>query len=174
MTSSTLILLAHPDLATSRVNARLADAVRDLPHVTLHDLVAHYPDGQVDRAREQEMLDSHEHLVWQFPWYWYSVPGQLKTWMDRVLTLGYAYGPGGDALHGKTIRLVTSTGGPAGSYQPTGHNRFTMDQLMAPLAATAHLCGMTMLDPHLLHGARTASDEDLSVHAKRYRELLGG
>jgi glutathione-regulated potassium-efflux system ancillary protein KefG len=174
MTSTTLIVLAHPDLASSRVHARLAEAARTVPHVTLHDVVARYPDGQVDPVHEQALLDRHEHVVWQFPWYWYSVPGALKTWMDRVLGMGYAYGPGGTALHGKTLRVVTSTGGPAASYGPTGHNRFTMDQLMAPLAATAHLCGMTMLDPHLLHGARTASDEDLALHAKRYRELLGG
>ena len=173
-TPHTLIVLAHPDLAGSRVNAALADAARTLPHVTVHDIAACYPDGRIDVAREQALLDRHDHLVWQFPWYWYSVPGRLKNWMDLVLTYGYAYGSGGTALQGKTLRLVTSTGGPAASYAPTGHNRFTLDQLMAPFAATAHLCGLTLLEPHVLHGARTASDEDLALHAKRYLELLGG
>ncbi len=33
-----LVLFAHPALEKSRVGARLAEAVRDLPGVTFHDL----------------------------------------------------------------------------------------------------------------------------------------
>lgn len=173
MNPRTLVLLAHPDLTSSRVNASLAHAARELPHVTVHDLAAAYPDRRVDVPREQELLAGHDALVWQFPWYWYSVPGILKGWMDDVLTRGWAYG-GGTALHGKTLRIVTSTGGPEASYAPDGHHRFTMEQLLAPLTATARLCGLDVAEPLILHGARTASDEDLALHAKRYRELLRG
>lgn len=170
--SRTLVVLAHPDLATSRVTARLADAVRDLPHVTVHDIAAAYPDGRVDAEREQELLRDHDTIVWHFPWHWYSVPGVLKSWMDQVLTYGFAYGPDGTALHGKTLHLVTSTGGPAESYRPDGFNRYTMAELLTPLRATVHLIGVRLTEPLILHAARTVSDEDLDLHAKRYRELL--
>ena len=168
----TLVLLAHPDLAGSRVNARLADAVRDLEGVTIHDLAAAYPDGRIDVAREQQLLLEHDVIVWQFPWHWYSVPGVLKAWMDQVLTYGFAYGTEGTKLRGKTLQVVTSTGGPEASYVEGGYNRFTMEQLMRPLDATAWLCGMPMAEPMVLHGVRTMSDDELDRQALRYRALL--
>jgi flavodoxin-like protein len=75
----------------------------------------------------------------------------------------------GTPLYGKTLQVVTSTGGQEGSYSSL---RFTMSQLLAPLAATARLLGMYLAEPQVLHGARTVSDENLDRHAKRYRVLL--
>ncbi len=169
--SRTLVVVAHPDLASSRITARLAEAVSGLPHVTIHAIG---PDGRFDIAREQQLLRDHDRIVLQFPWYWYSVPAVLKAWIDQVLTHGFAYGSSGTALRGKTLQLVTSTGGPEESYasvEPT--SRFTMTQLLAPLDATARLLGMRLAEPLVLHGARTVSDEKLAGHAQRYRELLG-
>jgi glutathione-regulated potassium-efflux system ancillary protein KefG len=171
-TQRILVLLAHPDLGGSRINAALAKAIRDLDHVTVHDLAAAYPDRRIDTTREQRLLLEHDTVVWQFPWHWYSLPGVLKEWIDQVLSFGFAYGPGGTALHGKTLQLVTSIGGPQTSYTPAGHNRFTIAELLRPIDATAHLTGMTLAEPLVLHGARATSDEDLALHAKRYRELL--
>ena len=50
-----------------------------------------------------------------------------------MLTHGFAYGSHGTALQGKTLQVVTTTGAPDASYQPDGHNRFTMSELMRPL-----------------------------------------
>ncbi|MGZ4428142.1 MAG: NAD(P)H-dependent oxidoreductase [Nocardioidaceae bacterium] len=173
MSKPTLVLLAHPDLAGSRVAARLSDAVRDLAGITVHDLATARVDGRFDVAAEQRLLAEHDTVVWQFPWYWYSVPGLLKDWMDQVLTYGFAYGSGGDALRGKTLQVVTSTGGPEASYSPGGHNRFTMPELMRPIDATAHLCGMTLAEPMVLHGAHGLADESIAAYADGYRALLG-
>ncbi len=168
----TLVVVAHPDLKNSRVTARLAAAIQDAGHVTVHDLSAAYPDRRVDPIREQELLREHDAIVFQFPWHWYSVPGVLKEWMDQVLTYGFAYGSGGDALHGKRLRLVISTGGPESSYAPAGNNRFTMAELLRPLEATAHLCGLEMEEPLVLHSAHHVTEGELAAHAARYRELL--
>ena len=168
----TLVLLAHPDLASSRVHARLATAARDVDGVTVHDLAAAAPDGRFDVRREQQLLVEHERIVLQFPWYWYSVPAVLKGWMDQVLLYGFAYGADGTALRGKSVRVVTSTGGPAESYQRGGYNRFTMDELLRPLDATAHLCGLRMADPVVLQGARLMPDDELDAWAAQYADLL--
>jgi hypothetical protein len=85
-----------------------------------------------DVVVEQRLLVEHDTVVLQFPWYWYSVPGLLKEWIDQVLTYGFAYGSHGTALEGKPLQVVTTTGGPDVSYQPDGHNRFTMGELMRP------------------------------------------
>lgn len=168
----TLVLVAHPDLEASRITAHLTAAIKDMEHVTVHDLSAAYPDRRIDAAREQELLRTHDTIVWSFPWHWYSVPGVLKEWMDQVLTYGFAYGTGGDALHGKRLQLVLSTGGPEASYTAAGHNRFTMDELLRPLDATAHLCGLEMADPLILHAAHGVDADGLERHAARYREAL--
>ncbi|MEU8457194.1 NAD(P)H-dependent oxidoreductase [Streptomyces griseoaurantiacus] len=169
----TLVVVAHPDLASSRVTARLAEAVRDLAHVTVHELHPAHRDGRFDVAHEQRLLREHDRIVLQFPWYWYSVPAVLKAWIDQVLTHGFAYGGTGTALRGKTLQLVTSTGGPKESYaDPAPTSRYTMAQFLAPLDATARLLGMRLAEPLVLHGTRTVSEEALTAHAERYRALL--
>ncbi|MEV6028331.1 NAD(P)H-dependent oxidoreductase [Streptomyces sp. NPDC052036] len=145
-----------------------------LARVTVHELGPVCRDGRFEVAREQQLLRDHDRIVWQFPWYWYSVPAVLKAWIDQVLTYGFAYGSSGSAPRGKTLQLVTSTSGPEESYAPGDPtSRLTMTQLLASLDATARLIGMRLAEPLVLHGARTVSDENLAVHAKRYRELLG-
>ncbi|MFB7496728.1 NAD(P)H-dependent oxidoreductase [Streptomyces sp. NPDC056161] len=83
----------------------------DLAHVTVHEIGPANLDGRFDITLEQQLLRDHERIVWQFPWYWYSVPAVLKARIDQVLTHGFAYGSSGTALRGKTLHLVTSTAG---------------------------------------------------------------
>ncbi len=172
MPQRTLVVLAHPDLAASRINTALADGVRDLPGVTVHDLYAAYPDLRIDVGREQELLRAHDHVVLQFPFYWYSAPPLLKKWLDEVLEYGFAYGSQGTALHGKELTVATSTGGPEEAYRDGGYNRFPVTDLLLPFDATANLTGMRYRPPFLVFGARTLEGEALAAHVRRYRELL--
>ncbi|MDX3547688.1 NAD(P)H-dependent oxidoreductase [Streptomyces europaeiscabiei] len=55
-----LLVVGHPDLSRSKADATLVDAVRDLPHVTVHDPYATYPDFQIDVAAEQALLADHD------------------------------------------------------------------------------------------------------------------
>jgi glutathione-regulated potassium-efflux system ancillary protein KefG len=71
-------------------------------------------------------------IVLHHPFYWYSAPALLKEWMDLVLELGWAYGPGGVALRGKLMLNAITTGGSAEAYRAEGKNRFTMRELLAP------------------------------------------
>src|SRR5688572_32930914 len=105
-----LLVHAHPYPGRSRAGSVLLEAVRDLPGLELHMLYDRYPDFAIDVEAEQEALGRARVVVWQHPLYWYSVPPLLKLWFDKVLTLGWAYGPGGTALHGKTVQWVVTTG----------------------------------------------------------------
>jgi glutathione-regulated potassium-efflux system ancillary protein KefG len=173
MAARILVLFAHPALERSRVNRRLFDAVRGLPGVTAHDLYEQYPRFTIDVKHEQALCAEHDVLVFQHPFYWYSVPALLKEWQDLVLELGWAYGPGGTALRGKSTMHVISTGGAATAYQPGGRNRFSMRHLLAPLDQTAHLCGMTFLAPLVVHGALSlAGETSIAPHCARYVRTL--
>ncbi|WP_435643516.1 NAD(P)H-dependent oxidoreductase [Streptomyces sp. H49] len=175
----TLVVWAHPNRdgagegeQPSRVGAALARAARDVSGVRVHDLYRAHPDGVIDVPAEQRLLTAHRRIVLQFPFYWYSVPPLLKRWLDDVLEHGFAYGSEGTALRGRTLQVVTTTGGPASSYGPDGYNRFTIRELLRPLEATANLCGMDFPAPFVVHGTRTLTDADLAAEAARYRTLL--
>ncbi|QXJ23003.1 NAD(P)H-dependent oxidoreductase [Actinomadura graeca] len=170
----TLVVLAHPDFGASRVNAALADGIRDLPCITVHDLYAAYPDLRIDVPHEQRLLADHERVILQFPFYWYSVPPLLKKWLDEVFERGWAYGPGGEALRGKRLGLVTTVGGGAALYRPDGLNRFPVTDLLLPWDATANLTGMDYEPPFVVHGAASIGDEELAEQVRHYRRLLTG
>ena len=120
-----LVLAAHPHIENSRVNRVLAQAAATLNprDVEVRDLYALYPDYLIDIEAEQAALARARLVVWQHPIHWYNMPALMKLWVDDVLTFGWAYGPGGEALKGKDLWLVASTGGPQDSYDRETHRR---------------------------------------------------
>lgn len=169
---STLVVYAHPAVSRSRVNRTMLQAIHDLPAIRIHDLYAHYPDFDVDVAGEQAALAEVNQLVLQYPIHWYAAPALLKQWLDGVLTEGWAYGRGQQALRGKRCLVAVSTGGLQASYHETGRNGFPFDIFLRPMEQTARLCGMVWQPPLVLHGADRCSDTELATHAARYRALL--
>ncbi len=169
-----LVLHAHPRPSTSIVQRALSAEARSIKGVTFHDLYAEYPDFGIDAAREQELLLAHDVIVLQHPFYWYSSPAILKEWQDIVLDFGWAYGPGGNKLHGKFMMQAISTGGAEAFYHAKGRNRFSIDALLRPFNQTAYLCGMGYIKPFIVYEGRRISDDVLEGHARRYRELLAG
>jgi len=167
-----LILFAHPAFEKSRVNRILVGSVRALPGVTFHDLYEAYPDFDIDVKKEQKLLLSHDLLIFQHPFFWYSTPAILKEWQDLVLEHGWAYGHQGTALQGKTMLSVITTGGRESAYRADGHNRFTVQELLAPLEQTARLCGMEFLPPFVAHGTHRMTPQEMEEHGKDLRRLL--
>jgi glutathione-regulated potassium-efflux system ancillary protein KefF len=168
-----LVLAAHPRLEHSRVNRVLLKKARSAGvRVAVRDLYALYPDYVIDIAAEQAALASARLVVWQHPIQWYSMPPLMKLWVDEVLGFGWAYGPGGVALHGKDLWLVASTGGPDDSYRPDSYNRYFFDAFLPPYEQTAALCGMRFLPPLLLHGAHRIDKAGLDAHGQTYVQRL--
>ena len=155
-----LVLFAHPSPDRSEVNWPMMQATAGVEGVTLVDLYAEYPDFRIDVDREQQRLLDHDVLVFQHPLYWYSTPAILKEWQDLVLEHGFAYGSGGNKLHGKVFLDALTAGGLEAAYRAEGYNHFTIGQLLQPLQQTADLCGMTWLPPFALFGARLAVEEN--------------
>ena len=172
--SDILVIAAHPQLDHSRATRALMQAAAHLEpaRVQVRDLYALYPDYLIDVAAEQALLTKARALVWLHPVHWYSMPPLLKLWLDEVFSFGWAYGPAGRALVGKDLWLVASTGGPDSSYQPDGYNRYFFDAFLHPSEQTAALVGMRWLPPLVLHGAHTASAEQLQAHAELFVQRL--
>jgi glutathione-regulated potassium-efflux system ancillary protein KefG len=144
------------------------------PLITFHDLYEIYPDFNVNIEKEKKLLDENDIIIWHHPLYWYSSPPLLKQWIDMVLELGWAYGPGGNALTGKWIFNAITTGGPKEAYSRDGHNRFFLHEFLAMFNQTAHLCKMIYLPPFVVQGTHRLSEEQNQNSSRSYRQLLTG
>jgi putative NADPH-quinone reductase len=170
---STAVIVGHPDLTASRVNAALTSAAREASLVDVRVLTALYPDGAIDVRAEQAALETADHVVLLYPTYWYSPPAPLKRWLDEVMERGWAYGTGRPgALAGKTLRIVTTTGGEGAAYAPGELHSFEYDDILAPMKATSHRLGMTWRAPLVVHGVRGLDDEALEKLSARFTALL--
>lgn len=167
-----LVEFAHPAFQKSRINKQLVNAVKNMKGVTFNNLYENYPDFFIDVKREQQLLLTHDIIVWQHPFYWYSAPALLKEWMDLVLQHGWAYGRDGCQLEKKTVLSVISTGGRREIYCREGRNHFTINEFLAPFKQSVNLCRMEYLPPFVVHGAHTMRDEEIPKFAKKYRKLL--
>ncbi len=170
---STVLLLAHPDLAASRANRALLAGLKDLPGLEVAELYTLYPKGQIDLAVERERLLRADRLVLQFPLCWYSTPPLLKHWQDAVLTpLFYREPDIAAATAGLPVLAATTTGGPSVSYQPGSPAGMTIDELFAPLRATARKCGWLWQAPFALHDVRNLDDAALARAGDDYRSVI--
>lgn len=170
--SDILVVAAHPQIEHSRVTRALLRALRKRrPDVAVHDLYARYPDYYVDVVAEQAALAAARLVVWLHPTYWYSMPPLMKLWIDEVLAFGWAYGPGGTALRGKALWLVTSTGAGPEAYATGGRHGHPFEDFLLPWRQTALLTGMQVLEPLVLHGAHRSDKAAVQAHLEAF---LGG
>lgn len=167
-----LVLFAHPAQRKSSINVAMARHASSLVGVTFVDLYAEYPRFSVDVDREQRRLVDHDIIVFQFPVFWYSTPALLKQWQDLVLEYGFAYGPQGQRLAGKTVVACVTTGGSKQDYSPEGGNGRTFEQYLFPLKQTAALCGMEFLPPFVLYSANHLDAIAAQKHVAAYPILL--
>jgi NAD(P)H dehydrogenase (quinone) len=122
-----LVVVAHPDPGSlsHAVAARIGEGaalsgpahtveIADLaaegfdPRFTATDLAVHRRETPpaADVAAEQARIDRADVLVLVYPVYWWSMPGLLKGWIDRVFANGWAYDEGPDARPVKRLRRL--------------------------------------------------------------------
>ena len=79
----------------SHHSAEIADLTREgfSPVFAAPDIAAFRHTGATpsDAIAEQARIDNADALVLVFPIYWWSMPGLLKGWIDRVFSNGWAY-----------------------------------------------------------------------------------
>ena len=148
--------------------AASSTAIRDLDGVTIHDLYEDYPTLAIDVKREQQLLAAHDVIVFQHPFYWYSVPAILKEWQDLVLEHGWAYGARRHHLRGKITFNAITTGGPEtrlpeGRLQPVHHPR-AAGAVGSDRIPVRHALPRTVRGPR--GAARSSRDEDVADAAR--------
>ena len=75
----TLIISGHSDLSTSVANKVILDELeKALPDAEIRKLNQLYPTANIDVEAEQKSLLAADLIVWQFPFWWYSLPWLMK------------------------------------------------------------------------------------------------
>ena len=167
-----VVIVAHPYPDRSyanRVLVRSLDGLRGVEVRSLYDL---YPDFTIDADAERAAVEAASVVVWQHPIYWYSTPALLKLWFEKVLSPGWAWGPGGEALRGKRCLWVVTTGGDGVDYLPSGIHGYPFEAFAPAVRQTAEFCGMEWLEPLIVHEARQLDVSDLEAWGQRYRARL--
>lgn len=169
-----LVILAHPNIDDSRVNKRWRQELAQYPNeIAIHELYKEYPDWNIDVEREQRLLEAHDHIILQFPLYWYSYPPLLKKWLDDVFTHGWAYGSKGNKLNGKKFGIAMSIGDKKENYSTAGSISFTVDEVITPFKASMIHVGAIALPYFAVFGSSfQASDEEINQSAKDYIDYI--
>lgn len=172
--SDTLVLLFHPCMARSKANAALARAAAQVPGVEVVDMYALYGDGPVNADTEVQRLLDAQRVVLQFPVQWYAPPALLQAWKDAVLTRMFyiAYETEGKRLEGTPLLVAATAGNAPAAYGPTGVNLFALADLLHPLQATAHRCGLPWAEPWLMYLANQLDADTLAHAATQYANHL--
>ena len=162
-----LNLVFHPNLQGSRNNNTWKTQLEESGKITTsRDLYSEYPDFQIDVEKEQALLEEHDRIILQFPFYWYSMPPLLKKWLDDVLAYNFAYGPDGEKLKGKDMQVVVSVGGREKFY--SGFDIFTtVPDLLRPFQLTANLTQMNYLQPEYMFNADAAEQETIEEFGRQ-------
>lgn len=170
----TLIIVAHPNIDQSVFNRGWLEELKKSPDkYTVHELYKVYPDGNIDVAQEQQLIEAHDQLILQFPFYWFNCPPILKKWLDDVFTYGWAYGSDGDKLKNRKVGLALSVGIEEQDYSEEGRYHYTLEQLLAPFETTFRYCGADYRSFFALYGTeKESAANELEASTQRYLQFI--
>ncbi|XP_072252901.1 ribosyldihydronicotinamide dehydrogenase [quinone]-like [Leuresthes tenuis] len=155
--------------------------VKDAEHFRyLKETQQAWEEGRLsdDITKEQTKVTEADLIIFQFPMYWFSVPGILKGWFDRVLTSGFAFSQDKRYSLGifkdKQAMLSFTTGSLESMFSPTGING-DMNVTLWPLQnGILHYCGFQVLAPQIFWAPSCASPEARTSMLEGWRTRLQG
>jgi NAD(P)H dehydrogenase (quinone) len=133
-----------------------------------------------DIEQEQQKVEWCDLMIWQFPLWWFSVPGILKGWVDRVFAMGRFYGQGRIYEQGvfinKKVLLSLTTGGAEEAYIEGGLHGDIHNMLKPIHRGMLCFTGFSILRPQIIYGpARQSFDmreQELNQWKSRLLEVF--
>lgn len=171
----TLIIAIHPHINESLINRRWLEELRTFPErYTIHQLYEAYPDENIDVQAEQLLLEKHDKIIFQFPYYWFNCPSFFKKWMDEVLTHGWAYGSkSGYRMEGKKIALAISLGVEEQELSTSGIYKYPLSELTRPFELSFEYIKADYQPPFAFYGMEyNASDSHIEQGVASYIRFL--
>ncbi|GAB3753759.1 NAD(P)H-dependent oxidoreductase [Spirosoma pomorum] len=171
----TLIIVAHPNISESTINKKwVAELLKFPEKYTVHQLYEAYPDEKIDVSAEQQLIEQHDKIIFQFPYYWFNCPPLIKKWLDEVMTHGWAYGSrSGYRMKGKKIALAISLGVEENDLSSSGKYKYTLDELTRPFELSFEYVKANYQPPFAFYGMDyNASDSHITLGVELYMTFL--
>ncbi|XP_039505100.1 NAD(P)H dehydrogenase [quinone] 1-like isoform X2 [Pimephales promelas] len=131
-----------------------------------------------DIVEEHKKLKEADIVIFQFPMYWFSVPAIMKGWMDRVLTLGFAYTSekrySAGIFREKKAMLSFTTGSHETMFSSNGINGDLNVTLWPVQNGVLNYCGFQVLAPQVFWAPTHLSSEARDSLLKDWRTRLQG
>ena len=162
-----IVLLAHPNISKSHMNAALTKAAESVHGVQVVNIY-HYP---VTPDAYREVIAHAKGIVYEFPCYWMSAPHLLKQWTDEVFTVFTQEG----LVKGKEFMVAVTTGSEKEAYQHGGRNLYTIEEYMRPYEGQANHAEMIWNKPFVVYGDpkdKHKAEADLQAGAEAYKKVL--
>ncbi|MFT4064463.1 NAD(P)H-dependent oxidoreductase [Paraburkholderia sp.] len=138
-------VLGESDFAGERIDTDYLDLAREQEHA--------FAEGSLCEAirAEQAKVAWADVLIFQFPFWWFSMPAILKGWVDRVFSRGFAYSAGRKYelghFKGKRAMLSITTGTASTLYEPNGIDGDMLHVLWPIHNGILAYTGFTVLPP---------------------------
>lgn len=116
-----LVVLGHDNYPKSVMNKKLIEQLAGVKDVTVLNIWEKYAAQDFKLTEKQIQEDAQaviaaDRIIFQYPLYWYNMPGCLKLWQDQVF-IAIAYSDLKDKMVGKELAAITTTGAPFTEYQ---------------------------------------------------------
>ncbi|WP_025728124.1 NAD(P)H-dependent oxidoreductase [Atopobacter phocae] len=163
----TLIIVTHPSYTSSTTQHFFKESTAGLEQVTWHVLDQQIKaDGHFDVTAEQQLVATHDRIIFQFPLYWYSAPFLLKQWIDEVIDWNLK------KKSSKELGLVVTLGVKASHFQSGGREGFTLSELYRPFHALAQTLHWTFLPPLNVFKFAQLTEDEKKLLLIRYRRYV--
>lgn len=174
MQNKTLVIVAHPNIKTAKVNKRWIEELNKYPdEIVVHELYSRYSNGEFDVKYEQSMLEKYDTIIFQFPIYWFNCPPLLKKWFDDVFTYGWAYGSSGNMLANKKIGFAVSVGSKEIDFSQNGKYSATLENILLPFKLTTLYVNAFYCSYFAFYGVEDSSNlKLLNGSAKEYINFI--
>ncbi|KAH7579902.1 Flavodoxin-like fold [Nakaseomyces glabratus] len=140
-----------------------------------YDLALSLEKGKLpaDIVAEQEKVKWADHVIFQFPLWWYGMPAIMKGWLDRVFIYGFSYkmlpdGGIGGLLQGKKASIIVTAGGTEEKYS----SDIPIENLLYPIYNLLKYCGMGPLSFLPFYEATSKSNEEYEKEKLRLHNYL--
>lgn len=129
-----------------------------------------------DIVAEMDKLARADLVIFQFPVWWFGMPGILKGWADRVFARGFAYIPGRKydtgMFHGKLAMVAATTGTSADTYAPDGIDGDILAVLWPIHNGLLRYSGFDVLPPFVAYMPGRVGADGRKAYLEAYRKRL--
>jgi len=129
-----------------------------------------------DVEAELSKMEACDLMIWQFPLWWFGLPGILKGWADRVFAMGRTYG--GERFYengvfkDKRALLSLTSGGTEAVYQQGGWNG-NIQAILRPIQrGILRFTGWQVLAPNIVYAPVRVTVEERQASLKSWAARL--